>query len=605
MVVGRRRALYVFLPTLVLGVALAVVAYLVVRPDPSASGPHGPCVRLEVSSSTEKDELVAAMADTYNHAGRVFGDGRCAEVSAHGLTSGLALDALEHGWQNQKDPRPQVWLPSTSLWLDRMVAHGQGDALAGPDHPSITIGALVVAMPDPMADAVLARWPRPTWADLLTLVDRDGWDAVAPGRGWGPFVLVRDNPERSSSGLAATVATYQAAAAQAGVPLDDAALDNPAVATFVHRVESSVVRRSDDATVFLQQVYEEDKRRPAVPPISAIVMQEQLAYLYNRGVPSGDTLQIGAPGHEEPNTRLTAITPTDGTILLDHPYAVMASAAPEQRLAAEDFRRFLLDEDQQKRFREAGFRDVAHPQTPTPELVEFTRSDPRQRVESQPLPPGPVVDKMLRKFTEVRKPARVLLLIDTSGSMADPESRLTDTPKIDKLRDAALAAVDTLGGRDEVGLWTFATGHRVLVPADGTLTAPYGQVAGQVKAAIDGLREPEGQTDLYATLAEAQRLMFDSRSTDKVSSIVLMTDGENYPDKETAAKDALLHQVDASLNDGRSIRIFTIPYGETADLDTLQQIADRSKGECFDAKTRIAAEPDLIRQLFVKAFSNI
>ena len=81
--------------------------------------------RILVSSSTEKDGLIRQLADRYNGRRHTV-QGRCAQVGVTGLTSGAAMSALAQGWpetlprepNRPLGPPPQVWLPSSGMWLD-------------------------------------------------------------------------------------------------------------------------------------------------------------------------------------------------------------------------------------------------------------------------------------------------------------------------------------------------------------------------------------------------------------------------------------------------------------------------------------------------------
>ena len=113
---GPRKAVLAI--SLVLGLLVLVVAVVTVRRLSPEPVPRGSCAPLEVSVSTEKDEILADMARRYNEANREVQGIGCAQVSVHGLTSGTAATDLRGGWEKAGNglPAPQVWLPSTSLW---------------------------------------------------------------------------------------------------------------------------------------------------------------------------------------------------------------------------------------------------------------------------------------------------------------------------------------------------------------------------------------------------------------------------------------------------------------------------------------------------------
>ncbi len=68
-----------------------------------------------------------------------------------------------------------------------------------------------------------------------------------------------------------------------------------------------------------------------------------------------------------------------------------------------------------------------------------------------------MLTQLLDDWQDQRKPARVLLLMDVSGSMgeiADPETGAT---KLDLAKQATITALDEFNDDDEVGLWVFTT----------------------------------------------------------------------------------------------------------------------------------------------------
>ena len=76
-----------------------------------------------------------------------------------------------------------------------------------------------------------------------------------------------------------------------------------------------------------------------------------------------------------------------------------------------------------------------------------------------------------------------------------------------------------------------------------------------------------------------------------------MTDGKNeYPDDNDV--DGLIRQLgDQALEGG--VRVFTIAYGEDADLDTVKRISEASHAAAYDA-----SDPQTIDAVFTNVLSN-
>jgi Ca-activated chloride channel family protein len=496
-----------------------------------------------VSVSTEKDELLGELATAYNEADRTFGDDACATVTASGLTSGVAMAALASGWPAdlaQNTPVPQVWLPTSSMWVDLLRHGGGGKAVAPGPLPSITTSALVIAMPARMADAMRSRDDDVGWSDILSLArDGRGWGALGHPE-WGPFVLGRDNPHFSTSGLAASVATYFAALGRVD-GITEADLGNGEVTAFVRGIDASVLRYGNEATEFMQSLYDEDRKAGGgvdQPYVSAVVIQEQLAYLYNKGAPTGDLAKL-ATG-KAPNEKLVAVQPSEGTVRLDHPFVVLSSASSAQRAAAADFSAFLIEDAQQQRFRELGFRDLSRPAQPTEQLAKTVGVSTHDRQQFIKVPEPKVLAAIQQAWDGTRKSARVLLVLDVSGSMnddVDPKVPASGT-KLARLKPAAKQGLTLLGDEDQVGIWTFADNRTVRLPISRV-----GDVRSRLGGIIDGLTAAD-DTALYATTRAAKDELQRTLDHERINAIVLLSDGINNP-PDDAGRAALLAAVDA------------------------------------------------------------
>ena len=108
---------------------------------------------------------------------------------------------------------------------------------------------------------------------------------------------------------------------------------------------------------------------------------------------------------------------------------------------------------------------------------------------------------------------------------------------------------------------------------------------------------PEGGTALYATARRAFRVMSSGVTTDRISAVVLLTDGKNEynPDNDVKSLEHELSPEDTSL----SVRFFPIAYGADADLPTLRAIAAAARGAAYDASDLAS-----IDKVFTAVLSN-
>ncbi|MER5702950.1 extracellular solute-binding protein [Micromonospora sp. NPDC002296] len=570
----------------VAGLAVIAAAYVIVRPDSGAD--RSSCVALEVNSSTEKDQLLGQLAAKYNDSDRRFG-GRCAQVTVHGLNSGKAMEALAGGWARQQPavPAPQVWLPTSSLWTGRLrlLDEKAGRPVQTPDlYPSIANSPLVIAMPREKGELVQQRGPL-GWADVLGLSGDQGWAAFGRPE-WGRFTFGKDNPNLSTSGLAATIATYYAAV-QRSSDLTEPDLAQPAVTRFVREIEANVSHYSDDSVDLLRDLAEADLGAAGdarTRDMSAVVVQEELVYQYNQG-------QLSPTPGQKPRVPLVAVHPKEGTFNLDHPYVVLPSADETQRAAAQDFLLFLQADAQQRSFAELGFRD--HERQPSDELVAAVRGGPAGNLNYFAPPEPEVVDAILRGWSTLRKKANILFAVDVSGSMT---KKVAGRSRLQVATDAAGKAVRLLNSADQVALWSFSseTEQRPKTPySEEVRLAPFNQAGFTRKLA--GLRAA-GNTALYATVRAAHRRLLASYDPDRINAVVVLTDGKNeYPKDSDLAR--LLK--DIALDPERPVKVFCVAFDQESDFATLDRIAKASAGKAFDAR-----DPATIDEAFVKLVSS-
>jgi Ca-activated chloride channel family protein len=356
-------------------------------------------------------------------------------------------------------------------------------------------------------------------------------------------------------------------------------------------VESGVVHYGDTTLTFLSNLADADAHGRGMTYISAVAVEEKSVYDYNQGNPTGDPKLFGKG--RKPQVPLVAVYPKEGTLVSDSPYVVLTTASDEQRAAAADFLAYVQAPAQQKRFMDLAFRSfegkpggvVTAANGLLPD-AKFTVLDP---------PASAVLAKALTTWDVQRKRARVLLVLDVSGSMA--EATAGGRSKLELAKQAALKALELFAADDEVGLWTFSTELRG-APTPYTEQVPIGAVSGnkaRMRQVISALHA-EGGTALYASTRAAQQKLLASAAADRINAVVVLTDGRNeYRDNDL---DGLLRDLDAN-NLENSVRVFTIAYGDRADLDVLKRISAASQAAAYDARN-----PATIDNVLVNVISN-
>lgn len=596
-----RRTVPVVLIVAAVVVALAVIvvggAVIASARPPAARTQDCPqgTTRLVVLSSPDKAAMLRRLGAEFGRSGR-DASGRCVDVRVVAKDSAAATALLSQGGRAGGAPAPDVWSPSASLWLaqlqQRLVDAHRPSLTAATTAPSIATSPLVVAMPRPMATAL--GWPRTSlgWSDLLRLAgSRAGWGEYGHLE-WGRFTLGATDPRTSQSGLEATLAAYAAATGRSA-DLSLADVRGTKARTFVAGVQQSVARYSSSDAEYLADVRLADDQGRAMTSVSALVTREELVVDYDRG-------EVGRTVRRPPRVPLVAIHPREGVPVADHPYAVLQApwVGPRERAAAAAFLDWLRGPDAQRRWRDAGFRDARG-------LAAGGRADigirPAERVRTMTPPSPQVVTEILRSWSQLKKPADVLNLVDVSGSMDQP-SGTAGTSKLRAASDAARSAMRLFTDDDEVGLWTFSTGSagrpdwQQVVPI-GAMRERIGGATRRATLDADLQRlRTTGGTALYDSLAAAYDEVRGRYRADRINAVVVLTDGRNSK-RSGRSLDALLDLL-ASAPD-RPVRIVTIAYGRDVDHDVLNRIAAATGGAAYTAPTT-----DDIPTAYASALSN-
>jgi Ca-activated chloride channel family protein len=268
------------------------------------------------------------------------------------------------------------------------------------------------------------------------------------------------------------------------------------VQKYLKDVESSVIHYGDTTLTYLSNLQRADDAGAALGYLSAVAVEEKSVLDYNAGNPSGDPQTLGQ--HPAPKVPLVAVYPKEGTLYSDSPFVILDApwSTADKKAGAKDFMDYLLLPEQQKVFTDSFFRTAdgkpGDPITSSPYLIA-------DGVTITLNPPAPEVLSDVRSlWAEVRKSARVLILMDVSGSMQS-DSGSGGKSKLDLAKSAASTALGQLVDTDQVGFWVFTTD----LPTPTTITAdlvdvgPLSQTRQPITDAIAGLTPLNG-TPLYA-----------------------------------------------------------------------------------------------------------
>jgi Ca-activated chloride channel homolog len=520
------------------------------EPDPKpAAGAKAPAnaVRVSFAYSPEKEKLLLPLIAAFNKKGEEVG-GQPVFVEGINASSGDAETRIARG-----QFKPVAWSPASSLW-GRLLNFEADRPSTADEAPSIVRTPLVIAMWEPMARALGYPRKRLGFADVLRL--------STSGKGWadfgrpefGAFKLVHTNPDFSTSGLSAVVAEYYAALGKKE-GLTERDIANEKARKRVRDIERSIVHYGDTTLFIAEQL---KKEGPGYA--SAVAMEEVTLLDFNRT--RGD------------RDKLIAIYPEEGTFDSDSPFFTLDApwVSAQQKEGAKAFQAYLADAITPAVAAKSGFRPADRETAPVAPITTANGADPKQPERVLQLPEPRVLAGIKNAWRRDRKPANILLVLDTSGSMND-EDRL----------ERAKAGLDVffrnVEPQDSVGLTIFSEKVQPLVAP-----APLSQSGNELRARVRDLIA-EGGTAFYDATIEAFDTVREQRATDRINAVVLLTDGEDTDSQQSA--DEVVQHLEGQGDSDNRVRVFTIAYssGASGARAELKRIAAASGGLDYEGKT--------------------
>ncbi|HNS51710.1 MAG TPA: substrate-binding and VWA domain-containing protein [Anaerolineae bacterium] len=513
-------------------------------PTPAAGGTTG----FTVAYSPEKQALFTQLASEFNRQGATTPEGQPIQVDIVPLAPDAMLDAMVGG-----SATFQAITPDSSIWLEQLDTEW-GDAHAGAQAVGETVryavSPVVIAMWESKAREM--GWPQNpvSWQDLLSRAQAD------PSFRWS-------HPSTSAaSGVLAVLAEFYAAAGKTrGLTIEDVKLQ--ANLDYVAALEKTVRYYGEgDETALVERALSE-----GAAFLDAFVVQEQMVVYFNQA----------RQGQE----RLVALYPAEGTLWQDHPLALLETAAltTYQRQAFARFQDYLLSAEAQKLILDHGYRPsdytIPHDGPGSPITAE-NGADPAEPQTTLQVPGASVISVVRDVWWYTKRHANVYLVADRSGSMSSedklPQAKLAFSTFLDQIQ----------GDSERVGLITFSSFVETTVPI-----AELGSNRTALQMAI-GQLEAGGDTALLDAVDEAYRQLQAYGDTERINAIVVMTDG-----KENASYTSLRGLVtELSRSSSVEVLVFCVAYGDDADMEMLQAIAEPSGGRA------LRGDPETIQSLY-------
>jgi Ca-activated chloride channel homolog len=529
---------------LLAAVAVGVVALVSAGGGDDEAEPRAPegAVRLSFVYSPEKEKLLKPLIREFNEEdGRAFVEGEV--VSSGEAEAKIADGRLE----------PVMWSPASSLW-GRLLNFDADRPLAPDENPSIVRTPLVIAMWEPFARAL--GWPRKRigFEQIIELARSNQGFARYGHPEFGRFKLVHTNPDFSTSGLSAVVAEYYAATGKKE-GLTEADVSRSKARQVVKDIERSIVHYGD-TTLFIA-----DQMRENGPGYASAVAMEEVTLLdFNRNRGS--------------QPRLVALYPPEGTFYSDNPLIVLDApwVTRAERAAAGRFRDFLAERIDPATAARSGFRPADLDADPVAPVSKENGVDPAQPERVLGLPEPRVLERIRQAWREDRKPANVLLVVDTSGSMND-ENRL------ERAKEGLETFFRQVGTQDNVGLTIFSDRIQPLIPV-----GPFAQNEARLRQTVRNLIA-DGGTAVWDATVEGFEQVRAGASPERISAVVILTDGEDTDSSRTV--DEVVDAVRAQGDSDEQVRVFTIAYsaGAAGAAEGLEAIAKASGGQPYEGDT--------------------
>ncbi|MEJ3750127.1 VWA domain-containing protein [Actinomycetes bacterium KLBMP 9797] len=462
--------------------------------------------------------------------------GGCFEIAVKGVDSASMANQLA-----APGPAglPHAWLPESTWWLRQARVDDGAEAVPATGTP-VARSPVVLAISAAVAEDLGAPRQPPSWQELLR-PDR-------PSR-----VLGLPDPAGDPVGLSALLEIRRIADAS-GDP-------GPANAEILRRLSRNAAPAGRD---LLPQTGGD---RPGA--LEGVFASEQAVLAYNG--------RAGA-------APLTAVYPDPATPALDFPFVVLPGVDEVRRQVAQRLLGATLDR---------GAAALAPLGLRSPAGAPVRDGTPPIRPDALPAPA--TVDRVLRVWAGVNLSARLLSVVDVSGSMATPagggQTRLGATVV------AAGRLLGMLRDTTEVSLWRFAAeldgarDFREVLPL-----SPLYERRGDVFAALSGLQVvPARRTGLNDTTLAAYRQARGFWKPGRLNVVLIATDGRNN-DRDGISRRELIDRLTGLRDPARPLPIIYFGLGPDVDAAALRAISGATGGRTF-----LSPDGSGVEELFFEA----
>lgn len=562
---GRAPRLAAPLPAMAGLLVLIVAAWFAFQYLSDSLGRQG-CVNpvtVEVAADPAIAPALSEIAARANDAsgGESDTDQGCYQIQVVSQESTVVADRLTG---LQAGAQPDVWVPDSTFWLRRARSGGAID-LPEAGAP-LAWSPVVLAVAEPAARRI--GWPdrAPTWSDVI------GASPTAEALRVG-----LPDPSRNPVGLSTLMgvrALTVGAAGTASTPEQSAAQ-----VAALRRLSPNVSARAADLFDQLAPAYDPGAIATAVV---AFPTSEQ-AVLRHNGT--------------NPEQLLVPVYPDVAVPGLDYPYVVLATTGGVQRTGAERFLESVLAPEAQQALQSRGMRSPRGEADPG---FPGSEADRPATVAAVALPDRDTSDDVLRVWSEVNRSARMLTVVDVSGSMG-AQVPGTGRTRAEVTVEAAKQGLGLFKDTTDMGMWVFSDNldgdrdYRELAPI-----GPMSTERGKLIALTDQIPPlVGGRTNLNDTLLAAYRTVLQGWDAARLNLVLILTDGRD-DDVSSVNREQLIAELTALQDPKRPVRVIFVGLGPDVDSSDLNQIATVTGGRAFTTP-----DPAGIRTVFALALAEL
>ncbi|MEU8381279.1 substrate-binding and VWA domain-containing protein [Streptosporangium sp. NPDC048865] len=546
---GRGKVLVPLAGSVALAVLLGVAAFVVINRDRGTGGCAGEALPVRIAASPDIQPALSQIAQRFNKAAHDI-EGRCATVTVAKNASATVASSFSGGKAVPMD----MWVPDSKLWVTNLRARNQEVPEAG---ASIAHSPIVMVASGSVVPNLKKSFGEASWGGMINAANVANVDG--PGRKVRVLVL---DPSLNAAGLGALLAA-------AGVATASGAGEEQLVGALKSLSGSTSTVRDQDALLSSLGV------KGSKAPLG--ISSEQGIWAFNKA--------------KKPEVPAVPLYPAEGTINLDYPVVITAEDAAVRK-AAEAFQKELGGESARKTLQDQGFR------TPDGKGGKpISGSDGFQAEAPQAIEPpdGKTVARMSQTWSRIKLGTRLLTLLDVSGTMALPVPG-TGLTRMQAISRIAVEGMKLFPAKSEMGLWEFST-HLNGQGVDYRETVPVGPLTEDMNGVLrrDVINQrlvttqakSTGDTGLNDTLAAAYKQMTDEYQSDKINTVLILTDGAGNDDPDGGiSNQQILKRLKDQFDPEKPVSVLIIAFGPDAPKGKRQMdaLAKATAGDAYIAK---------------------